>query len=92
MPVDIPIDEFLELTLPTSQVLQDNAVPLKIRISAPLQDSKDSKDLEDSKNPEATCYIPQSLLARVSLKLVDTCSRGLRLDHVGEQVVRMFLT
>lgn len=67
-------------------------MPLKIRISAPLQDSKDSKDFEDSKHPEATFYIPQSLLTSISPKLVDTCSRGLRLDHVSEEVVRVFLT
>lgn len=28
----------------------------------------------------------------VSPKLVDTCSRGLRLDHVSEEVIRMFVT
>jgi len=92
MPAHLSTRHLPELTLPTSHLLHDNAVPHKIRISATLQDSKDSKDLEDSKHPQTTCHVPQSLLANVSPKLVDTCSRGLLLEHVGEEVIRMFVS
>lgn len=74
------------------QLLRDSAIPLKIRLSASLEESKDSKDADDSKHPESTYHVPRSLLASVSPKLVDTCSRGLCLDHVGEEVMRMFVT
>lgn len=75
-----------------SRLLQDSATPLKICASAFPSDSKDSKELEDSKQSNSTCYVPRSLLASVSPKLVDTCSCGLHLTHVSDKVIRMFVT
>ncbi|GAB7328684.1 hypothetical protein MBLNU13_g00607t1 [Cladosporium sp. NU13] len=74
------------------RLLQDSATPLKICASAFPSDSKDSKEFEDSKHSNSTCYVPRSLLASVSPKLVDTCSRGLHLTHVSDKVIRMFVT
>jgi len=75
-----------------SRLLQDGATPLKICASATPSDSKDSKESEDSKHMSSTCYVPRSLLAIVSPKLVDTCSRGLHLTHVSDKAIRMFVT
>jgi len=79
----------------SSQLLHDGAIPLKICTSTASIDSKDSKapeDSKDSKDSNSTCHVPRSLLASVSPKLVDTCSRGLHLTHVSDNVIRMFLT
>jgi hypothetical protein len=80
------------LTRYYSLLLHDGATPLKICTSATSIDSKDSKEPKDSKNSDSTCYAPRSLLASVSPKLVGTCSRGLRLTHVSDKVIRMFVT
>ena len=72
--------------------MHDAATPLKICTAATSNDSKDSKASEDSKNSDSTCYVPRSLVEIVSPKLVDTCSRGLRLTHVKKKVIRMFVT
>lgn len=75
-----------------SRLIQDSATPLKICASVTSSDCKDSKESEDSKYSNFTCFVPRSLLASVSPKLVDTCSRGLQLTHVSEKVIRMFVT
>lgn len=86
------LNYLLQLTLTISQLLHDGRTRLKMSTSATSNDSKGSKHPEDSKHSDSTCYIPRSLLASVSPKLVDTCSRGLRLTHVNEKVVRIFVT
>ena len=75
-----------------SQLLHDGRTPLRICTSATSNNSKDSKESEDSKHLNSTWYVPRSLLESVSLKLVDTCSRGLHLTHVSDKVIRMFVT
>jgi hypothetical protein len=72
--------------------LNGSATPLKICTSATLSDFKDPKESEDSKHSTSTFYVPRSLVASVSPKLVDTCSRGLRLTHVSDKVIRTFVT